>query len=147
MRSGTSDSPSFNLALLIKIYVTNPLREINWRHPHPPIIYLLLSLMRRYCRWYFWSPCKAGVGFLNNPQLHGLIRLTTTVSELIGWRFIFGVRMKSAASAPGPARWGLQPLLFGHARWLKTTCSDPSQWTDLEVGVWPAPDIGLNQHS
>lgn len=41
--------------------------------------------------------------------------------------------MKSAASAPGPALWGLQPLLFG-------------QRTDLEAGVWPAPNMG-NQHS
>lgn len=55
--------------------------------------------------------------------------------------------MKSAASALGPARWGLQPLLFGHARWLETTCSDPSQRTDLEAGVWPAPNLDLNQHS
>lgn len=85
------------------------------------------------------------MGFLNNPRLHGLIRLTTTVSELIGWMLIFGAMMKSAASAAGSARWGLQPLLFGHTRWLQTMSSEPSQWTDLEVGVWPAPD--LNQQS
>lgn len=50
--------------------------------------------------------------------------------------------MKSAASAPGPASSGLQPLLFGHARWLQTTRSNPSQQTDLEAGVWPAPEPG-----
>lgn len=55
--------------------------------------------------------------------------------------------MKSAASAPGPAHWTLQPLLFGRARWLQRTCPDHSQWTDLEAVVWPAMNPSLNQHS
>lgn len=50
---------------------------------------------------------QAGIGFLNNPRQHGLIRLTTTVSELIERRVIFRDIMKSAASAKGPAHWGL----------------------------------------
>lgn len=92
--------------------------------------------MTSYCRWYFWTPCKARIGFVNNSRLLDLIRLTPTVSEIIGWRFIFRATMESAPSDAGSALWGLQPLLLGRAHWLQT---------DLEAGVWPA--LFLNQQS
>lgn len=69
------------------------------------------------------------------------------VSELIKQRFIFGDVMKSAASAPGPAHWSLQPLLYGHAHWLQRMCSDHSQSADLEPVVWRALNFSPNQHS
>lgn len=49
----------------------------------PPTYHISLrSLMRSYCWWYFWTLCKAGIGFLNNPRLYGLI-ITPTVGDVI----------------------------------------------------------------
>ena len=99
--------------------------------------------MTSYCGFYFWAPCKTGIS--HNPLLHFFICLNTTVIEFIGQRFILGYVIESADL--GPARWGWQPLVFGHTRRLQATGSEPSQRTDLEARVWTVPYLGLNQHS
>lgn len=74
---------------------------------NPAHISYVIAIINEKLLQMFLDSLQAGIGFLNNPQQHGLIRLTTTVSELIGRRVIFRDIMKSAASAQGPARWGL----------------------------------------